>query len=167
MESKHELKEIDIKYLTCYYFDDIMRVIDSDFSNILLNEKSYKTYENILICDVSYKTFMGSKPLRIRFDEIDGFINIYDGIRYLVLFRPDLYDAIYNRIRYRFSEKSGITDSINHNFARIRLDSYNSLVLIKLVGNKNENYYHNMFLEKDSYEDKSNTQYFQMNVYIL
>ena len=49
-----------------------------DFDNILLDEKSY---ENILIFDISYKTFMGSKPLRIRFDEIYGFIKIYDGIR--------------------------------------------------------------------------------------
>ena len=26
MESKNELKETDIKYCTCYYFDDIMTV---------------------------------------------------------------------------------------------------------------------------------------------
>ena len=45
MESKDELKEIDIKNCTCYYFDDIMRVIDIEFSNSLLEEKSY---ENIL-----------------------------------------------------------------------------------------------------------------------
>ena len=64
-----------------------------------------KTYENILIYDISYKPFMGSKPLRIWFDEIDGFIKIYDGIRYLVLFGSALYDAIYNRIRYLISEK--------------------------------------------------------------
>ena len=69
---------------------------------------------------------MGSKPLYIRFDEIDGSIKIYDGIRYLVLFGSGLYDAIYNWIRYLISEKSGITDSINHDFARIRIDSYNS-----------------------------------------
>ena len=31
------------------YFDGIMRVIDVDFDNILLDEKSYQTYENILI----------------------------------------------------------------------------------------------------------------------
>ena len=31
------------------YFDGIMRVIDIDFDNILLNEKSYQTSENILI----------------------------------------------------------------------------------------------------------------------
>ena len=32
------------------------------------------------------KTLMGAKPLCIRFDKIDGFIRVYDGTRYLVLF---------------------------------------------------------------------------------
>ena len=35
MESKDESKQLDIKSCTCYYFDDIMRVIDIDFDNIL------------------------------------------------------------------------------------------------------------------------------------
>ena len=69
MESKDELKEIDIKNRKCYYFDDIMRVTDINFSNILLNEKSDKAYQNILIYSISYKTFVGSKPLGIKFDE--------------------------------------------------------------------------------------------------
>ena len=129
MESKGELKEIDIKNRTCYYFDD--RDIDIDFSNILLNEKSYKTYIYILIYDISYKTYMGSKPLCIRFHEIDEFIKIYDGIRYLLLFGSKLHNAISNRIRYLISKKSGITDSINHNFARIKIDSVNSLPVEK------------------------------------
>ena len=42
MESKDKLKEIDIKNRTCHYFDDTMRVIDIDFNNILLDEKSYQ-----------------------------------------------------------------------------------------------------------------------------
>ena len=41
MESKDKWKETDIKNCTCYYFDDIMRVIDTDFNNILLDKKSY------------------------------------------------------------------------------------------------------------------------------
>ena len=73
-------KKSDIKSRTCYYFDDIMRVRDIDFSVFLLDEKSYKTYKNILIYDISYKSFMGSIALRIRFDEIDGFIKIYDRV---------------------------------------------------------------------------------------
>ena len=105
MESKDELKQTDIKNRTCYYFDNIMRVIDINFSNILWNEKSYKTYERILIYDITYKIFMGSKPLRVRFDEIDGFIKIHDGIRYLVLVGHEQYDAIYNTIRYLISKK--------------------------------------------------------------
>ena len=56
---------------------------------------------------------------------------IYDRVIYLELFDPESYDAIYNRTRYRISEKSGIADIINHNFARIRIDSYNSLSLKK------------------------------------
>ena len=65
-------------------------------------------------------------------------------------------------------KKGGITDSANHNFARIRNDSYDSLptekiltfhnviILIKSVVNKNKSeYYYNIFLEKDLYKDKS------------
>ena len=50
MESRNELKVIDIKNRTCYYFDDIMRFWDKDidFCGILLDEKLYKEkYENI------------------------------------------------------------------------------------------------------------------------
>ena len=79
MESKDKLKEIDIKNRKCYHFDDVMRVKDIDFSDILLNKK---LYENILIYGISYKAFMGAKPLRIWFGKIDGLVKIYDGIRY-------------------------------------------------------------------------------------
>ena len=94
---------------------------------------------------------MGSIPVRIRFDKIDGFIKIYDGIRYLVILGHSCFEEIFDRIKYLISEKSGITDSINHNFARIRIDSCNSLpiekiltfhnvmILIKSVVNKNKN----------------------------
>ena len=84
---------------------------------------------------------------------------ICDEIIYLALFGSGLYDEIYNRIRYLMSEKSSITNSINHNFARVKIDSYNSLslekklpfhnvtILIKSVVNKNKNnYYYNIFL---------------------
>ena len=124
MESKDELKEIDIKNRTCYYFDDIIRFWDKDidFCDSLLEEKLCKgKYENILIYDISYKISMGAKPSRIRFDKIDRFIKIHDKIRYLVLFDYSYCDKICNKIKYVISDESDITDSINHNFARIRL----------------------------------------------
>ena len=49
---------------------------------MLIDEKSHW---NILIYDISYKTFVGSKPLWIRFDKINGNIGIYNGTRSLAL----------------------------------------------------------------------------------
>ena len=137
MESKDELREIYSKYCTCYYFDRIMRVKDkdNDFSDILLDNKLYK------------------------FNKIDGFIKIHDGIRYSVLFDRSWYGEIFYRNKYLIREKSGIAGSINHNFARIRIDSYTSLsnekiltvhnviILIKSGITKYKNhYYYNIFL---------------------
>ena len=45
------------------------------------------------------------KRLCIRFEKIDGFIKIYDGIRCLVLFGSKQYDAIYDRFRYLIGKK--------------------------------------------------------------
>ena len=88
MESKDEFKNIDFKNRTCYYFVDTIRIKDIDFDNILLDEKSY---ENILTHDISYKTFMGTKPLRIRFDKVDEFMKNFNRTRYLEFFGPTLF----------------------------------------------------------------------------
>ena len=75
-----------------------------------------KKNENILVYDISYKTSTGTKPLRVRHHKIDGFNKIHNGIRYSILFDCGCFDKICDRIKYLISEKSGITDSINHNF---------------------------------------------------
>ena len=74
-----------------------------------------------------------------------------------------MFDKTCDRIKYIINEyilQSGITD-INHNFWKIRIHSYNSshiekiltfynaIILIKSVANKNKNnYYYNIFWEK-------------------
>ena len=99
---------------------------------ILLDEKLYKEkYKNILIYGISYKTPASAKPLRIRYDEIYGFIKIHDKFRYFVLLDYSYCDKICDKIKYLIREKSGITDSVNHNFTRIRIDSYDSLPIGK------------------------------------
>ena len=110
--------------------------------------------------------------MRIKFDKIDGFIRVRGGeFRYLVLFDHGLFDKICDKIKHLISEKIGIINSISHNFGKIRIDSYDSLptekistfhnviILIKSVVNKNKKqHYHNIFLEKVLYKDKSYTQ---------
>ena len=128
MASKDELREIDIENCSCYYTDDIIKDIDINFCDILLDEK---LYENIPVYDISYGTLTGPKPLRIRFYKKDGFIRVLGGeLRYLVLLDYRLLDKICDKIKYLVSEISGITDSINHNFRKI--GSYNSLPIEKI-----------------------------------
>ena len=87
--------------------------------------------------------------LRIRFDKIDGFIRFYDGARYLVLFRSEKYDFIYSRIRYLIGAESGMAYVTSHNYAKIKIYSYNSLplgfhnliILITSVFRKDKNDY--------------------------
>ena len=74
MVSKYESKEIDIKDYACYYFDDVIKDIDINFSDILLDEK---LYQNISAYGISYKTSTGPKPLHIMFDKIDEFIRVH------------------------------------------------------------------------------------------
>ena len=104
-----------------------------------------------MIYYISYKTFIGRKLAQIRFNKIDGSIRIYNETRYLALFGFEKYDAIFNRIRYLIILKSNITHIFSHYFAKIRVDSYDSLpiekrmalhnviILVKSVLNKDKN----------------------------
>ena len=112
----NELKEICIKNRIFYYFDDIIKIEDFDFANILLDEKSY---ENILMYNISSKTFIGAKPLRVRLDKVDEFSRVYDGTRYFLLFGPENHDAMYSKIRYLISQWYCICFS--HNYASIKM----------------------------------------------
>ena len=113
--------------------------------------------------------------MRIRFDKIYGFVRVCAGVfRHLVLFGYRLFDKISYKIKYLISEKSGITDSVNHNFREIRIDSNNSLpiekiftfndviILIKSVVDKDKNYYYYdlVRIKINSYKDKFDTGYF-------
>ena len=65
------------------------------------------------------KTLFGPKPLRVRFDEVDGFIRVYNGTRYLPLFFPKISDVIYSRI----SQKSSITYVSSNTLEIMQVDS--------------------------------------------
>ena len=91
----------------------------------------------------------------------------------LVLFDCSWCDEICDGIKYVISEKSRVTDSTNHHFSIIRIDSYDSLPILKMLNfynviilfksviNKYKNhYYSNIFLRKVLHKAKSDTKYF-------
>ena len=95
------------------------------FSDIVL-DKTF--YENISVYDILYKTSTCPKPLRTNFDKKDGFIFVLAGkVKHLIIFDYGLFNKICDKIKYLISKKSGIANSINHNFGKITIDSYNSL----------------------------------------
>ena len=98
---------------------------------------------------ISHKPLIGTRALRIRFNKVDGFIRVYAGTRYLVLFGAEKHDAIYNRIKYFISQKSGITYVFSHNYARIKIYSYSSLPLEKRLT------LHNVIILIKSFFDKN------------
>ena len=72
--------------------------------------------------------------MRVTFDKIDGFIRVCGGeFRHLVLFDYGLFEKICDKIKYLISKTSSITDSINHNFKKIRIDSYDFLPVEKIL----------------------------------
>ena len=80
-----------------------------------------------------------AKRLSIKFDKVGGFIRVSDGTRYLVLFGPEKYVGISDRIIYLISLISllyhicDITYVFSHNYARIEIDSFDYLPLEKNV----------------------------------
>ena len=83
-------------------------------------------------------------------------------------------------LKYLIGKKGGITNSINHNFGKIRINWYSSLpikniltfhiviILIKSVVNKNENKFcYNTFLEKGLYKWKFQSAIFVYYEYYI
>ena len=100
-----------------------MTVRDIYSSDILLVGKKC---ENILIHVISYKMGLWIQnhcglSLINGLSSIDGFIKIYDGIRYLVLFGYWYYDEIFDNLKYPISEKSQIADNINYNLEESKM----------------------------------------------
>ena len=51
---------------------------------------------------------------------------VLDGkIKHFVLFDYGLFNKICDKVKYILSKIGGITNSINHNVGKIRIDSYN------------------------------------------
>ena len=97
--------------------------------SILIDKNSDK---NILIYDISW-ALIASEPLRIKFNRIDGFIKIYDGTRYLTLFGLEKYYAFCDKIRYLANQKNDTTYIFSHTFAKVKVDSNDSLLIGKIL----------------------------------
>ena len=100
--------------------------------------------------------------MHFRFDKIDEFITVYDGIRHLALFESEKYAFICNRIKYLTGVKKGIKYVFCHNYAKVKVDSYDSLLLEKTMT------FHDfiILIKLIFIKDKNNYYYIHIYIYI-
>ena len=65
------LKEINIKNLTCYFFDDIIYIKSVDPKKIIIDEK---LHNNILIYYIEYMTVKNLSYVKLIMDKTNGYI---------------------------------------------------------------------------------------------
>ena len=88
------VKEINIKNGTYYFFDDMINIKEFDSNLLKIDKKSYK---NIDIYYIRYITIKDSdcvkidsvNPLYLIVGEVDGFIDGENGNKYSTLVSPD------------------------------------------------------------------------------
>ena len=108
----------------CHHFDGIIKIKDIDFDNILLHDRPYEKIrlwyflQNLDWC----------KTIRIMFDKVDRLIRVYNGATFWGVLDPEIYEAIYDRMRFLIGRKSSITCVISYNYAIIKIDLYDSFL---------------------------------------
>ena len=111
-----EIKQIDIKNRTYYFYNDIIDLKDFDARLLKIDKKSYK---NIGIYNIGYMTIYkiddcesiySVNPLYLRVDHVNGYIGVN---KYLVFDSTDenkellkKYDDVFNGIRDKIKEVS-------------------------------------------------------------
>ena len=110
--------------------------------------------------DILYRTLFGSKPLQISFDEVDGFIRVYDGIIYLALFVLENMMSFVIELDILLTKKVLlhmyfliIMQKLKFSYDSLSLEKtltlHNVIIFIKSVFNKYQNHnYFNIFIEK-------------------
>ena len=82
------VKDINIKNHTYYFFNDIINIKDFDLNNIRIDEKSYK---NVLIFYIGYVTIKKDlkidsvNPLYLIFGKVNGYFKEINGNKCLTL----------------------------------------------------------------------------------
>ena len=108
------IKEINIKNRTYYFFDDMINIKDFDPNLLKIDKKSYK---NINIYYIGYITMKSSNyvkiksanPLYLTISEVDGHIKEKNGSKYLIFNSTDKNKEVLKKYKKLWN---GITNEI-------------------------------------------------------
>ena len=139
------IKEINIKNRTYYFFDDIINIKDFDSNLLKIDKKSYKNIDiyyigYITMKDSDYVKINSVNPLYLIIDKVDGCSEEKNGNKYLTLVSTDknkevlikyteLWDKIKNLIK-KINDKPGDYDE---KYIKIEFTSDDNLPLDKIL----------------------------------
>ena len=165
------IKEVNIKNQTCYFFDDMINIKNFDPSSLKIDKKLYKSIDiyyigYITVKDSDHVKINSVNSLYLIINEVDGCIEEINGNKYLALVSTDrnkevltnyseLWDEIKNSIE-KINNKSG---EYGKDFVKIKFNPDDSLplnktvklhnmtIIVRYVFEDNGKYYPQVFLE--------------------
>ena len=136
----NEVKDIDIKNRTYYFFNDIINIKNFD-PNITKIDKNL--LKNILIYYIGYVTIKDSKyvkinsvnPLYLIFNKVNGYFEEINGNKYLTLVptNESKYEELWSKIRNSISSITKKSVDCDEKYMKIKFNSDDELSLNKTI----------------------------------
>ena len=171
------IKEINIKNWTYYFFDNMINTKDFDQNLLKIDKKSYKNIDiyyigYITVKDSDYVKINSVNPSYLIISEVDGYIKEKNGSKYLVFDSTnennevlkkynELWDGIKNEIE---TINSGKTSEYDKDFMKIKFNSddnlplnktlklHNMTIVIRSVFEEHGKFYPQVYLDECLYE---------------
>ena len=164
------VKDINIKNLTYYFFDDIINIRDFDPNSIKKDEKSYK---NVLIYYIGYVVIKkdlkiySANLLYLIFGKVNGYFKETNGNKYLTLVptnkskeKMKKYEELWIKIRDLIRSKTKNLNDYDEKHMKIKFNSDDNsslnktiqilivTIVIRTVFLENNRYYPQVFLDE-------------------
>ena len=176
------IKEINIKNRTNYFFDDMINIADFDPNLLKVDKKWYKNIDiyyigYITMKDSDYVKIKSVNPLYLIISEVDGYVKEKNGSKYLIFNSTDknkevlkkyneLWDEIKNEIETINGSETSKHSSAEYDkdFMKIKFNSddnlplnktlklHNMTIIIRSVFEEDGKFYLQVFLDECLYE---------------
>ena len=141
------IKQINIKNRTYYFFNDMINIKEFDSSHLRIDKKSYKNIDiyyigYITIKSISdYENINSVNPLYLIIADVDGYIEKNNGNKYLTFASTDKnkkvlekYTKLWDKIKCHIQTiNAGKSGEYQKNYMKIKFNSDNDLPLNKML----------------------------------
>ena len=141
------IKQINIKNRTYYFFNDMINIKEFDSSHLRIDKKSYKNIDiyyigYITIKSISdYENINSVNPLYLIIADVDGYIEKNNGNKYLTFASTDKnkkvlekYTKLWDKIKCHIQTiNAGKSGEYQKNYMKIKFNSDDDLPLNKML----------------------------------